>query len=434
MAGALFATFALITYGLDPWGAIGLPLVLMVITVPLLLRSRLAWVDDLGGLLVAGLGLMFIGATLRHISIYEWYERGDAQRYLSVGSEFADQFRSGRIGLGDLLPASRGTAFVEELSGLVQAIVGSSSIGNFMFFAWMAFLGKVALLAAARIAVPNLQIRRYALLVLFLPSMLFWPSSVGKDAWMVLTLGLFCLGAAKLFTRSTSGFLWLALGGVGMTYVRPHLALIAFTAFGVAMVLGRRVGASSSTSGSLALRGFGLLVLVVGFSFAVSQASGLIPGFSPDGGIDLEQTLNETERRSSQGGSEIEVTSPNSPLEYPSAFLTVMFRPLLFEASNFNALLAATESTLLLALGIAWRSQLLAAIRRAFQEPYLMLAGLYTLAFAFAWSSVGNLGIIARQRVQVLPLLVLFLCVPALVKQTRPLSAMQPAEPPTSAS
>ena len=32
--------------------------------------------------------------------------------------------------------------------------------------------------------------RRYALLVLFLPSLLFWPSSIGKEAWMTLALGL----------------------------------------------------------------------------------------------------------------------------------------------------------------------------------------------------------------------------------------------------
>lgn len=283
-----------------------------------------------------------------------------------------------------------------------------------MFLAWLAFFGMVAMLAAARIAVPNLEVRRYALLVLVLPSMLFWPSSVGKDAWMVLTLGLFCVGAAKLFTRSASGFVWLVLGGAGMTYVRPHLALIAFAAFGVALVLGLRAGTATSSSGSLALRGLGLVVLVVGFSFAVSQASGLIPGFAPDGGIDFKETLDATERRSTQGGSEIEVTSPNNPLEYPYAFLTVMFRPLLFEASNFNALLAASESTLLLVLTVVWRKQVAAAARRALREPYLMMAGLYTLGFAFAWASVGNLGIIARQRVQVLPLLVLFLCVPAL--------------------
>jgi hypothetical protein len=40
----------------------------------------------------------------------------------------------------------------------------------------------------------------------------------------------------------------------------------------------------------------------------------------------------------------------------------------------------------------------------------LRFAVLYTLAFAFAWSSVGNLGIMARQRMQVLPFLLILLC------------------------
>lgn len=109
------------------------------------------------------------------------------------------------------------------------------------------------------------------------------------------------------------------------------------------------------------------------------------------------------------------MTAHNSPVEYPLALPTVMFRPFIFEASDFNALLAASESSLPLGLAVVWRRQVAAAVRRAFSEPYLMVVGLYTLTFA--WASVGNLGIIARQRVQVLPLLVLFLCVPALHSQ-----------------
>lgn len=87
-----------------------------------------------------------------------------------------------------------------------------------------------------------------------------------------------------------------------MTYVRAHLAPIAF---GVAIALGRRVGNTGSPSGSVPFRGIGLLVLVVGFTFATSQASGLLPGFSPYGGVDPKETLDETQRRSAQGGSRL---------------------------------------------------------------------------------------------------------------------------------
>jgi hypothetical protein len=155
----------------------------------------------------------------------------------------------------------------------------------------------------------------------------------------------------------------------------------------------------------------GVAILIVGFSFALSQASELLPGFDEQGGPSLTTALETTSDRTERGGSEIEVTSPNSPLEYPQAFVTVMFRPLLFEATSAVSAVAALESTALLILAVVSRRRVVTAVRQAGREPYLMMAGLYTLGFAFAWSAIGNLGIIARQRVQVLPLLLLFLSV-----------------------
>ena len=44
--------------------------------------------------------------------------------------------------------------------------------------------------------------RRYAALVFLLPSLLFWPSSIAKEAWILACLGLAAYGAAKMLTRS----------------------------------------------------------------------------------------------------------------------------------------------------------------------------------------------------------------------------------------
>jgi hypothetical protein len=105
------------------------------------------------------------------------------------------------------------------------------------------------------------------------------------------------------------------------------------------------------------------------------------------------------------------VTTPNSPLQYPQAFVTVMFRPFIFEVTSATAAVAAIESTGLIVLAVASRRRIAAAFKDARQTPYVLMAGIYVLTFAFAWSALGNLGIIARQRVQVLPFLVLFLAV-----------------------
>lgn len=396
---------------IDLWGTFGVPCLLMAATVPFILRAERRNPAGQAGLIGLGLVVKFMGGFMRYLMVFHLYENGDSIRYLKDGQKVAQSYWAGDRSLLSLLPSERGTAFIGELSGLVQTLFGQGAMGSFMFFAWLSFLGMWAFIAAARRAVPNVDMRRYAALVLFLPSMVFWPSSVGKDAWMVFTLGIFVLGAARVFTSARFGFILIVAGTAAMAMVRPHLALLALGAFGVAFLIRSRSRSMATKTAFPFRRAVGVIVLIFGFTFALSQASGVIPGFGPDGSIDLGTTLKATSTNSAEGASEINVTKPNSPQEYPLAFFTVMFRPTLFEASSLTSSLAALESTVLLVIAVVSRRRIVAGIRGAVREPYLLMAGLYTIAFAFAWSSLGNLGLIARQRVQVLPFLVLFLAI-----------------------
>jgi len=396
---------------IDLWGAFGVPALLTLLTIPLIRHSERHRPAGLARLLYLGLILKFAGGFLRYLMVFELYEGGDSITYLTTGQAAAKAYWSGEVPFLSLFPSQRGTPFVGELSGLVQTVFGQSAMGSFMVFAWLSFLGTWAFIAAARRAIPNVEIRRYAMLVLFLPSMLFWPSTVGKDAWMVFTLGLFVLGAARVFTGARLGYTLIIVGTAGMAMVRPHLALLALGAFAVAFLVRSRSQAGRSPTAFPFRRALGITVLIVAFTFTLSQASGVIPGFGPDGSVDVATTLSTTAARSSEGGAEIDVTRPNSPFDYPAAFFTVMFRPTLLEVKSTTSALAALESAVVLVLAVASRRRIIAGIRSAPREPYLLMAGLYTLAFAFAWSSLGNLGIIARQRVQVLPFLVLFFAI-----------------------
>jgi hypothetical protein len=48
-----------------------------------------------------------------------------------------------------------------------------------------------------------------------------------------------------------------------------------------------------------------------------------------------------------------------------------------------------------------------------FRTAYVALALIYTLLFVYAFASVGNFGNIARQRVQLFPMALVLICVPA---------------------
>jgi hypothetical protein len=139
------------------------------------------------------------------------------------------------------------------------------------------------------------------------------------------------------------------------------------------------------------------LVLTLTFS---AQRLGLDPT-DPE----FDPFLDELARRTSEGGSTVEGQPILSISDVPQGVLRVMFRPLIFEASNTLTLISGIEGTALLAL-ILWR--LPRMVRNAGwlrRTPYLMYSLLYVIGFVVIFSPVLNLGILARQRTQMLPML-----------------------------
>ncbi|HXF72487.1 MAG TPA: hypothetical protein VNO79_07765, partial [Actinomycetota bacterium] len=106
----------------------------------------------------------------------------------------------------------------------------------------------------------------------------------------------------------------------------------------------------------------------------------------------------------------------------PVAAGTVLFRPLLFDAHNLQALVAAVEGTFLLLLCLFRYRWGLAALRSMRRQPYAAFAAAYSLGFILAFSSVANFGLLARERVQLLPLFLALVCVPPPGERARPVA------------
>jgi hypothetical protein len=109
------------------------------------------------------------------------------------------------------------------------------------------------------------------------------------------------------------------------------------------------------------------------------------------------------------------------------AALSVFFRPFPWEADSAQVLIASAEGTAILGLVIASWRRIGAGLRRI-REPYILMSVIFLLGFLYAFSQFGNFGILARQRVQALPFLLIFLAMPlgksvaAAVKSANPSS------------
>ena len=90
----------------------------------------------------------------------------------------------------------------------------------------------------------------------------------------------------------------------------------------------------------------------------------------------------------------------------------MLFRPFPFEARNAQMLMQGLEGLLLIVLVVrAWpRLRRLPSLLR--RNPYVTFCVVYMAAFIWAFSGFGNFGILARQRVLMIPFFVVLLALP----------------------
>ena len=110
------------------------------------------------------------------------------------------------------LATARGTQYMELITTAIYTVIGPTTLAAFFVYGAFAFWGAYLLYRAFRVALPEGDHRRYAYLVFFLPSMLYWPSSIGKESWLMLFVGVTALGAAKFFAHQRGALALLAPG------------------------------------------------------------------------------------------------------------------------------------------------------------------------------------------------------------------------------
>jgi hypothetical protein len=97
-----------------------------------------------------------------------------------------------------------------------------------------------------------------------------------------------------------------------------------------------------------------------------------------------------------------------------------LFDPLPFNAHGGSEYLAAAENSVILVLVLTSLRQLAAVIRVARWRPYVMVCAIYSASFLYVFAALGNLGLIERERVLLLPFFFVLLCIPLSPKNRPP--------------
>jgi hypothetical protein len=347
------------------------------------------------------LPIMILGLLLRYLATYFRLQKAaDAIYYFRYAQLIAPSLRALHFGV-DIKGEVPGTGSLRYISGLVTVFTGNSIFAEFLVFTTIGFIGVVFFYKAFVTALPNADHRRYALLIFLWPSMLYWPSSVGKEAIMTFGAGLASYGAARLFRRQLVGIPMLVFG-VWLTFmIRPHIGLTLVLGIGLAMVFARGRGGSASVTAGKLMAAFALIA--IGGVLMGKTASFL--GVDSLNTTGIESALNSTTDSTSQGGSEFSPVKADNPVRFPAAIGTVLLRPFPNEARNIDGFATSLEGIVLLLLfASSWR-RIKNLPRALLNEPYVMYALAGTLMLCFIFSYVANFGLLARERTQVFPLL-----------------------------
>ena len=393
----------------NAWGAVVALPVIVAVTVPALSRqAEREGKPALFVLLVAALFLKLLGSIVRHFVAFTVYGGvADAAGYHDWGVRIAERFHDGDFSTG--LASLTGTNFVRFLTGVVYTVIGPSQLGGFLVYSWLVFLGMFFFYRAFMIAVPEGRSWPYAKLVFFLPSLLYWPSSIGKEAWMMFALGVGAFGAARLLTgRHLRALVPLVVGLWLAALVRPHVAGMMALAVAIAYLVRqpdreRRLAPFAKV--------VVLSLLVLGATVLVVRTDRFLTSKDYETS-DVASVLEGVSERTQQGGSQFAPSIFESPLRAPVAGVTVLYRPLLVDAHNAQSLVSGIEGTFLLMLSLFRIRWIFAALGSFRRQPYVAFAIAYAAMFVVAFSSIANFGLLARERVQLLPLFLILLVIP----------------------
>lgn len=354
-----------------------------------------ALVFFLGMAVAKALGKYFQASTRRSLLLYCWHTLfcvyyayylldnvGDASAYYYEAVQGNVTF-------------SLGTAAVELITYFCVSIFDLSFLGSFLVYNIFGFIGIMAFDASLRIATADKSkwMRRLATLIVFLPSVSFWSSAIGKDAIAFMATGLALWAALQLKNR-----VWLMVAAVVlMLIVRPHIAGLMILSLAGSQVIQRNIP---------------LVRRVLLGSAAAVAASIMVPialeytGVGTDAGADeLVSYVEQRQQMNREGGSSIDIASMSVQMR----MFTYLFRPLPTEANSIFSLAASIDNVILLSLFIIGIWNMLVRRKRPLVGNRAFLWIFSLLSWFLLASTTANLGLAVRQKWMFAPFLLFLL-------------------------
>jgi hypothetical protein len=326
----------------------------------------------------------------------------DAFHYWTMGLFLANEFSG--LGWAAFRPPWWSTNLIFNICGIITLVTGNAMPTLFVIFALAALWGGYFFYRAFCIAFPEWNRGQYGLLIVLLPSILYWSSAIGKDAMEQLFIGISAYGFARSARRLDVGAIIISVIGVtGAAAFRPHVGAMLAISMLLSFTLAKGKGGWMTVLGRILL----VPVLVGCTYFMLKQAQSFVGAESAD----LKSGAQVLEKRNigtQVGGSPFDQGESLTRRIAQGPFL--LFRPFPWEVHSFLSAVAAVEG---LALWfVAWRKRReLWALRRKWRDPYIGFILAFALQFSIIFAAaISNFGILVRQRIMLAPIVLMLFC------------------------
>lgn len=297
------------------------------------------------------------------------------------------------------------TPFIEFVGYPFIKYLGFSYEAIMALFAWFGFMGFLFFYIFFK---ENIRFRHsfygYDMITVFffLPNLHFWSSSFGKGSIIMMGLGLYFFGINKVNTR----WLAIAIGGVIIYHVRPHIMLVVLLSSAIGFVF-------SSKGVSIFWRMVFIAGAAVVFFYIYQDVMTMV-------GINDEEVLTEgldlTHRASelTKASSGVDITNYGFGMK----LFTFLYRPLFVDAPGALGIFVSFENVFYVLMTLRLFKSFSGLTFVFFRSGFLAKSAFFsflTVSIALAQIS-GNLGLAMRQKSQVM-LLLLFVVISFLDEQ-----------------
>ncbi len=293
------------------------------------------------------------------------------------------------------LPFMLGTAGVYYFTSIFSSGLGLSFLATSLVYNIFGFIGLVAFDSSLHFIVQDKKrtVRQLAELIVFLPSISFWSSAIGKDALAFLSVSLVLWASLKLKKR-----IWIIIPAtLIMLFVRPHIAGILIISLSISIFWQRNIS-------PLFRFAIGVITIITCF-YLVPIAITYSSAENISSSKDLKKYIHQKASYNMEGEGSVNISKLPVLLQVG----TYLFRPLPFEARKFTFLAASLDNLVLIYLFIAGINGI---IKKRYQSRgenrlFLWLYSLMTLLILS--TTTANLGISMRQKWMFTPVLILLM-------------------------